>query len=133
MKYPIISLCSLCVLVSSCYSGSEQFVVHSLSPQKQKQKMAFLKKKLAIAENEKKKAEDEVQRLADEIDAIQLALIRRQVDLYDQQEKKVAKLFLDEREALYQMIQTGPSPSAFEAQVELDRILRIITAYSDDS
>lgn len=107
-------------------------VVQGISAKKQKQRITTLQKKLEAAEQERRKAQSEVERLAFEIDQAQLALIRKQVDKYEQKKEKTPSLFLEEREELYRMIQTGPSPASFEAQVELDRILRIITALSDE-
>ncbi len=120
------------LFLSCCFSSHEQFVVQNISPKKQKQKIANLQKKLQIAEKEQKKLESDVERLAREIDEAQIALIRRQLDDYEMRNDKISKLFVEEREALYRMIQSGPSPSAFEAQVELDRILRMITELSDE-
>ncbi len=107
-------------------------VVQGPSTKKQKQKIALLQKKLEIAEREHEKVQSEVERLALEIERAQISLIRRQLDKYEQSSEKPSSLFLDERDALYRIIQTGPSPSSFEAQVELDRILRLITALSDE-
>ncbi len=120
----------LLLLLSSCFHTSDFPVVQGLSAKKQKQKIVVLQKKLESAEKEQKKVQNEVEKLASEIHEAQLALIRRQVD--EAERKKAPSLFLEERETLYQMIQSGPSPSAFEAQVELDRILRIITEFSDE-
>lgn len=118
--------------LTSCFGGNEFAVVHGPSPKKQKQKIAVLQKKLDLAAKTQKKVESEVEKLASEINQVQLALIRRQVDDYERKESKVPNLFLEEREVLYRIIQGGPSPSAFQAQVELDRILRIITELSDE-
>lgn len=128
MRYFILFL-----LLTGCFSSNEQaFVVQGPSAKKQKQKIAVLQKKLEQAEKEQKKVEDEVERLASEIDQVQLSLIRKQVDKYEKKNEKSPSLFLEERESLYRMIQSGPSPSSFEAQVELDRILRLITELSDE-
>lgn len=121
------------LLLSSCFTGNEHLIVQSITPKKQKQKIAFLQKKLEQAHKEQKKIEEEVATLSDEIDQARLALIRRQVDEQERSGKKHPKLFRDEREALYKIIQEGPSPTAFEAQVELDRILRLITELSDET
>ena len=127
-KYFLIFL-----LLTACFNAPDQMVAQGLSPKKQKQRIASLQKKLEMAVREQAEVQTEVERLAYEIDQAQLALIRRQVDRYEQKKEKVlSPLFLEEREALYRMIQTGPSPASFEAQVELDRILRIITELSDE-
>ncbi len=120
------------LFLTACFSGPELAVVQGVSPKKQKQKINLLQKKLETAEKEEKKAKEEVEKLAFEINDAQLALIRKQVDLYEKKKEKVTPLFLEEREALYQMIQSGPSSSAFQAQLELDRILRVITEHSDE-
>jgi hypothetical protein len=140
-------------LLSGCWAnrapgGDDQAIVHSVPAVKQKQKIAFLQKKLDFAEKEKIKADKEVERLSQEVHEAQLALIRKQVGGVEEQIRKLqadpqkyaqllqyeaSALFLKEREILHQLIQTGPSPSAFEAQVVLDRILRMITDLSNDS
>jgi hypothetical protein len=122
----------LFLLLTGCFQGPEQLLVQGPSAKKQKLKIAVLQKKLEQAEKEQQKAHTEVERLAAEIEKAKLALIRKQIDKYEQKTEKIASLFLEEREALYQMIQTGPSPAALEAQVELDRILRLITELSDE-
>jgi len=119
------------VFLSSCFSGNEQFVVQGLSAKKQRQKIALLQKKVELAEKEQRKVCNEVEELREEMNRARLALIHKQVDDYENK-GGAPNLFLDERELLYRMIQEGPSPSAFTAQVELDRILRIITEFSDD-
>jgi hypothetical protein len=83
------------------------------------------------AEKVQKKAESEVEKIASEIHRAELALIHRQIDDYERAGKKIPHFFLEEREILYRIIQNGPSAAAFEAQVELDRILRIITQLGD--
>ncbi len=119
------------LLLTSCFTTNEFTVAQGPNPKKQKQKIAYLQKKLESAEKEQKKVQSEVERLAAEIDAAEIALIRRQVDEYEKRGDRSLNLFLEEREALYRMIQSGPSPTAFEAQVELDRILRVITDASE--
>lgn len=120
------------LFLTSCFTHSlDQPIAQGPSPKKQKQKIIALQKKLEQAEKEQLKVQSEVEKLSAEINEAQLSLIRRQIDQYERKAHKTPQLFLDEREALYQMIQTGPSPAAFEAQVELDRILRLITELSD--
>ncbi len=142
---PFLLLLNACSLSSS--SGDDYSIVRNISPRKQKQKIAALQKKLEIAEKEQVKVYEEVEQLRREMQLAQIQLIQRQVDefsndLYryrespDQWAKRVPRdvstLFLQERETLHQLIQMGPSPSAFEAQVVLDQILRMITTLSDD-
>ncbi len=120
------------LLLAACFSSSSDApIAQAPNPRKQRQKIALLEKRLEAAEKQQQKALTEVERIAAEINQAKLALIRRQVDKFQEKEAKAPSLFLEEREALYRIIQEGPSPSAFEAQVELDRILRIITELSD--
>lgn len=128
-----LSLIALLVLNSCFYASNDSLVMQGMSPKKQKQRIAFLQKKLEVAEKEQKKCAEEVERISTEIDEVQLSLIRKQVDDYERKNEKSVRFFLEEREALYRMIQAGPSPASLEAQVELDRILRIITELSDTS
>ncbi len=128
MRYSLF----IAVFLSSCFGGNEHLMVQqSLSPKKQKQKIAFLQKKLELAEKEQKRVATDIEELSIEINNIRLALIRKQLDEHENGSKKHPKLFQEEREALYRMIEEGPSPTAFEAQVALDRILRLITELSD--
>ena len=125
-----------CLLLSSCMSNIAFDGVQSLSASKQKQRITFLQKKLEIAEKGLKGAQEEVEHLHSELHQSQLSLIARQIENYEQHirqvgpsrlsEEKIAP-FLKEREILQQMMENGPSPEAFEAQVVLDRILRMIT------
>lgn len=128
MRYLIPPL----LVLSSCFTAQEPLFVQGPSPKKQKQKIALLQKKLESAEKEQKKIETDLERLSTEIDRAQLALIRRQLDDHERRADKAPTLFMEEREALYRMIESGPSPAAFEAQVELDRILRLITELSEE-
>jgi t-SNARE complex subunit (syntaxin) len=118
------------LFLTSCFTLNESALVQGPSPKKQRQKIAVLQKKLQGAEKEQKKVQSQVETLAQAIDEAEISLIRRQIDDYERKGDK-SNLFLQEREALHRMIQSGPSPSAFEAQVELDRILRLITEESD--
>jgi len=129
MKWTFIALI---ILLTSCFNMSEQMIVQGPSPKMQKQKIAVLQKKLESAEKAQKKIENSVEKLSFEIDEAQLALIRRQLDDHEINELKNTTLFAEERESLYKMIESGPSPSACEAQVVLDRILRMITELSDE-
>lgn len=136
-----------CLLLSGCMSshvlrlGEGQEIVQTLSITKQKQRIALLQKKLEMAERHFKEAQEDMERLQSELHQSQLALIAGQIESYERQirqsgssrlisqkaqEEKDAP-FLKEREVLQQMMENGPSPEAFEAQVVLDRILRMIT------
>lgn len=131
MKIWIYSLLPL--ILCSCFNkGADQWVGQVPNTKKAKQKIAVLQKRLEIAKKVLEKAELEVENLISEIDWAQLMLIRKKIEDFELKGQKSESRFLQERELLYQMIQSGPSPSAFEAQVELDRILRIITETSDD-
>ncbi len=142
--------CLLLLILTSCFSLIEDkpLVLQSAPVRKQKRQITLLQKKLKAAETTQKKALDEVQRVQEEIEQAQLALIRKQVDRYEKKFEEARKdpkewanltaqdpssLFAPEREELYQIVQKGPSPAAFDAQVELDRILRLITQLSDES
>ncbi len=127
MSKRVLILCASSML-SSCFHFSEDAVVQGPSPRKQKLRIALLQKKLEVAEQERLQAQSEVARLSLEIEEAQLALIRRQVDKYEEKRESSPNLFLEEREALYRMIQAGSAPSSSEAQAELDRILRLITS-----
>ena len=135
-KYFVILL-----TLTSCFSlVDETPIVQSAPVRKQKHQIAVLQKKLASAEASQKKALSEVEKIQEEIQQTQLTLIRKQVDRYEGNPQKwvalgqsdPSALFFSEREELHQIIQTGPSPAAFDAQVELDRILRFITQLSDE-
>lgn len=90
-----------------------------------------LEKKLQSAESTKQKTDLEITTLTDQIRRAKLALIRKRVDEFQTKQPRAepSTLFLTEREALYEMIQHGAYVA--EAQVELDRILRLITQLSD--
>jgi hypothetical protein len=111
-------------------------VAQGPAPKKQKQKIVALQKKLDAAEKEQRKAELEVDRLSTEIHKAQLNLVRKQVDEWEKLIRQGKPIhpdsFSPERELLHRMIQDGPSPSSFDAQIELDRVLRLITELSDD-
>jgi hypothetical protein len=141
---PLLLLC----LFASCSrgSGEGQEILHSLNATKQKQKIGWLKKKLEIAERGRQQIEVELENLTVEIHQATLSLIRKQLDGYEKQlaellaspqrsaqlkHTEIGRLFLQEREALHEIIQDGPSAAAFDAQTELDRILRMITQLSE--
>lgn len=137
----------LCLLLTSCAAPSlvtDDTI--TLSPAKQRQRIAYLQKKLELAEREQTKAQEETEALQTELARAQLALIRRQVEGFENQLRswqadpqkyykilqiEPSVLFLKERETLHALIQSGPSPASSEAQVTLDRILRMITELGD--
>ncbi len=127
---------------------SSGVVVEKVHLSKQRQKIAYLQKKLAQAEKEQKKVDDEVDRLSEELHIAQLFLIRTQVSAFETELNRLKEdakegtffltvdrenLFLKERDMLQNMMENGSPSSAFEAQVVLDRILRIITTLKDGS
>ncbi len=97
---------------------------------KQRRRVVKLHKKWEWALQEKAKAEEEIEKLEREIDEAELALIREQINEYH--EERGSFLFVEEREILYRLIQSGSEESALEAQCQLDRILQIITEQSDE-
>jgi septal ring factor EnvC (AmiA/AmiB activator) len=123
-------------------------IAKNLSPRRQRQKISALEKKLEAAEKEQQKIQEEVEQLRREMHTAQLNLIQRQIDDFMREMEKyrnspeallsklphdATALFVSERELLYKMIQNGPSPSSFEAQVILDRILEMITQLSNET
>ncbi|MBU6384283.1 MAG: hypothetical protein KGR16_08245, partial [Verrucomicrobia bacterium] len=122
----------LLAILSACVGSGEQLLVQSPSLKGQRRKISHLQKKLEVALAAKEKAAYEVERLQREMDEAQLAVIRRHIDDMEQRKERQAHFFAEEREALYRLIQSGDPTKAFEAQMELDRILRIITELSDE-
>jgi len=137
------------VLLGGCASVRTfpgQDGVYALSVTKQKQRIALLQKKLVFAEKELQAAQDALEQVRSDLNQSQLALIGRQIDVYEQQARKAKAivhaepitehgerrvLFAKEREALQRMMEEGPSTEALEAQFVLDRILRVITALQE--
>lgn len=123
----------ICVflLLTACgvHSVRDQDIVQTLSPRKQRSRIAHLEKRLAAVEAERERATAAALEISNELEEARLALIRRQVDDYEASHEKPHALFLQEREALYAIIQQGPGPAALAAQAELERILRLITEY----
>ncbi len=125
----ILSACSQPSLTLDEYGSA-------ITQKRQKQKLVVLQKKLDSAEREQKQVERDVEILKEELRQAELELIRRSVEscefkLARHQRDHVAGLFLEEREMLHKMIQSGSTPASFEAQVVLDQILRIITNFSE--
>lgn len=94
-------------------------------------RIVSLQKRLEQAEKEQTKASREIVRLTAKLDRAKLQSIRKQIDVYEQKQERPETLFMEEREILYRLIQSGQMPQAMEAQVELDRILRMITERSN--
>lgn len=111
----------------------------------QKQTLIALQKKLARAEKQQEKIGQEVNQLREAIYQTELTLIRSavagcehriasyQANLEKENclENPGHTLFLEERETLHRLIQSGVSPVNLEAQVVLDEILRMITHFSE--
>lgn len=136
----MIRLTLILIILASCGMRSSNTCVQDLPPTKQKQKIVLLQKKLQLAEKEQKKIQAQVERLTDEMREVELAYIRRKIDEYEDLIRKTptkkadftsSDLFLEEREKLHKMIQSGNS--IFEAQIVLDRILQLVTELGDQS
>jgi hypothetical protein len=127
------------MLLGGCSLTSVSDSVQTLSATKQKQRINMLQKKLEIAEKTFHEAEGELEKLQKALHDSQLALIAKQIEAYrgGEARKKVRPavedppLFLEEREVLQKMMEEGPSQQALEAQVVLDKILRLITEAKD--
>lgn len=122
----------LFALLTSCVTltDGERF----LGAAKQKQRVNFLQKKLDAAEIEKNDMEERIVQMQEELWATELEVVKRQVDKGMRRIPKnadVAALFWEERETLYRLTRNASPSVAFEAEVELDRILRLITELSD--
>lgn len=126
----IISILSI---LSACVSTVEPLLVQGPVLKRQKQKVLNLRKKLEATAGEKEKMERRAEELQREIDEAELALIKHQIDEYERHPQKEISLFIEEREALYRLMQTEGSSHSADAQIELDRILRIITELSDEA
>lgn len=105
------------LLLSSCYLSQEN------------QPIASLQKKLEIASKKREEAEEKVAELKRTVQKQQLASIKKRIDKYEKQIGKMDPIqedsFAQERETLHELIES--SEFSADAQVELDRILRIIT------
>jgi len=145
---PVFLLFVLFLTACSRQQPETPFTSKSLSPTKQKQRIAVLKKKLESAEKEKDKAQREVELLRHQMESAELALIGRKLSEYEKRLSKLkadpdayakflpqekSALFLEERKLLHQIIQAGPSPLSIEAQTVLDKILRLITILSSEN
>lgn len=112
----------LLLLLSSCFLSEEN------------QPIASLQKKLEIASKKQVEAEEKVIELKKVVQKQQLASIKKRIDKYEKQMGKVDPIqedsFAQERETLHELIEN--SEVSADAQVELDRILRIITELKGD-
>ncbi len=129
----------LLLLLTACSQTPKDDYGVAVSQKRQKQKLTVLQKKLGFAEKLQTKIQDEVDKLKEEMSQAELAMIRAAVEereaklaryQHDEQDH-IASLFLNEREALHRMVQSGSAPTSFQAQVVLDQILRMITNLSE--
>lgn len=135
-----------CLSNNSLLSLDNQDNVQNLSVSRQKQRITLLQKKLQIAQKDLQEAQEQVIVLSKELQASQLALISRQIESYEQQVEKIHGLsfrngfklsqdpnglFIKEREMLEEMMESGPSPESSQAQIVLDKVLRLITESQD--
>lgn len=136
-----------CMSNSSLLSLDNQDNIQNLSVSRQKQRISLLQKKLQNAQKDLFEAQELVSVLSKELQASQLALIARQIENYEQQVEKAQifaqknnytkfshdqnVLFIKERELLEEMMENGPSPESSQAQIVLDKVLRLITESQD--
>lgn len=142
------SLClSGCMSNNSLLSLDNQDNIQNLSISRQKQRISLLQKKLQNAQKDLCDAQELVSVLSKELQASRLALIARQIENYEQQVEKAQSfaqknnlikfsqdqnlLFIKERELLEEMMENGPSPESSQAQIVLDKVLRLITESQD--
>lgn len=135
---------ALVLFLSSCSVRDQMIANHSFlsgSDRKQKQKVVVLQKKLELAERTLAKNQAEVVDLRGllydaQLDSIEsrVAILERkwQIDpmaLSQALYQETARLFLEEREILYQILQAGVA--IHRAQSLIDRILQLITQIND--
>lgn len=131
------------LLVSSC-SLREQIAQTSFlssSDRRQKQRVVVLQKKLDQAQKALAKGQEEVDLLQLQLCDAQLESIEQQIEYLERKwqtdpvslsqalYQDASHLFLEEREALYRIVQTGFS--MHRAQNLIDRILQLITQIHD--
>lgn len=141
---------SLLLFMASCHLPElgDEHLSKGLSPKRQRQKISQLQKKLEHAEIDQTRAKEQVEILRSEIENAELSYVKKVVFNTDQLLRKLkgdpdgftkrskmdlSTLFLQEREILQRLVESGPSPAALEAQGLLDEMLRMITHLSDDS
>lgn len=110
---------------SGFHLNEGQNIVQTMPLTKQKQRIAILQKKLEIAQRNLKNAQESVDDLNSELQQSQLTLIEKTLDTYKKDGMFAGGDFHKEKAVLYEILQDGPSPTAFEAQVVLDRMLRL--------
>src|SRR5690606_6929270 len=135
---------ALAILLSSCSVCDQMIANHSflsVPDRKQKQKVVVLQKKLELAERTLSKNQLEVEDLRGLLYDAQLDSIESRVTILERRwqvdpmalsqalYQETARLFLEEREILYQILQAGVS--IHRAQSLIDRILQLITQIND--
>lgn len=119
--------------MNKVYFGILLFLSSCMAKHTDANQVQLLKTKLLIAERALRKEQKEIEHLQQELFDAELNLIEMRLTLFEQRWKKEgtaeesSTLFLQEREALHQMIQAGLP----RAQMLLDRILQLITQISD--
>lgn len=134
----------LLLLFSSCAVRDQMIASHTFlsgSDRKQKQKVIVLQKKLEMAERSLAKSKADVEDLRGLLYDAQLDSIETRLEVLEQRwqidpvalsqalYQETARLFLEEREILYRILQAGVS--VHRAQSLIDRILQLITQIND--
>ncbi len=139
-----MKLLLLFLFLSSC-AVRDQMVANNTflsgSDRKQKQKVIVLQKKLEMAERSLAKSKADVEDLRSLLYDAQLDSIETRLEVLERKWQtdpvalsqalymETARLFLEEREILYQILQAGVS--IHRAQSLIDRILQLITQIND--
>jgi hypothetical protein len=139
-----IGLNILILLLASCTTkqiSNQPAAIRLLPDYKLKQKAVVLQQKLSKAEHALCEDQEAIRRLRSQVCDAELKAIESQINNLEQKwisdprrvaqglRPEVSHLFLEERETLSRIIQTGPD--SVRAQVLLDRILQLITQLSD--
>lgn len=126
---------------SAKQQGGSQTIFQPQSDRKQKQKVIVLEKKLSLAEKTLLQQQVEVEAIRVHLCEAELDVIESELRHVEQRwqtdparlvqsfRQGISDLFLEERERLHRIIQSGPA--VHRAQNLLDRILQLITQISD--
>lgn len=132
------------LFLSSCAVRDQVIVSNTFlsgSDRKQKQKVIVLQKKLEMAERAFAKSKADVEDLRGLLYDAQLDSIETRLEVLERKwqsdpvalsqalYQETARLFLEEREILYQILQAGVS--IHRSQSLIDRILQLITQIND--
>lgn len=135
---------ALFFFLSSCTATQQaisQGKPHFHSEQKQRQKVIVLQKKFSAAQRALLRDQEEVELLRLQLFDAELDMVESQIDALEQKwrnnpdylirslSSNASVLFLEEREKLHNIIQSGPGST--RAQGLLDRILQLITQVGD--